>query len=180
MVKGHTMASNDSRNDPSVLQAQIDALRAQLKRHEEDEAATDQELATFDALDYDVFSNRNWDRLRESHAADIIVYWPDGHQTQGLEQHSKDLDAMFVYAPDTKIKVHPLRFGRNGFTCVTGIMTGTFTESMPVGNGKVIQPTGKAFSPPMCTVGHRENGVMVEEWPFWDNATYLKQLGISA
>lgn len=68
------MASNDSRNDPSVLQAQIDAIRAQLTRYEEDEAATEQELATFDALDYDDFSSRNWDRLHESHAADIMVY----------------------------------------------------------------------------------------------------------
>jgi hypothetical protein len=97
---------------------------------------------------------------------------------EGLEQHIKDLDAMFVYAPDTKISVHPIRFGRAGYTCVTGIMTGTFTEPMPTGEGQFIQPTGKAFSVPMCTVGHWENGVMVEEWLFWDNATYLKQIGI--
>jgi len=165
-------------NDLSTLQAQIEALQARLTQYEEDEVVTNQELATFDTLDFDVFSNRDWARLRESHAPDIIVYWPDGHQTQGLEQHIKDLDAMFVYAPDTKITVHPIRFGHGGYTCVMGIMTGTFTAPMPVGDGKVIQPTGKAFSLPMCTIGHWHNGVMVEEWLFWDNATYLKQIGV--
>jgi hypothetical protein len=115
---------------------------------------------------------------RESHAPDIVVYWPDGHQTRGLEKHIEDLETMFVYAPDTKVKVHPVRFGRDRFTCVTGIMTGTFTEPMPLADGRVIQPTGKSFSVPMCTVGHWENGVMVEEWLFWDNATYMKEIGV--
>jgi hypothetical protein len=171
MTKEHAMENQSANNNTA-------ALWAQLKRYEDDETTTNAELATFDALDYEVFSNRNWDRLRESHATEIIVYWPDGHQTQGLEQHIKDLDMMFVYAPDTKIKVHPLRFGRDGYTCVTGIMTGTFAAPMPVGDGKFIQPTGNTFSLPMCTVGHWKDGIMVEEWLFWDNATYLKQLGI--
>ena len=31
----------------------------------------------------------------------------------------------------------------------------------------------------MCTVGHWKDGVMIEEWLFWDNATYMKQIGIT-
>ena len=83
-----------------------------------------------------------------------------------------------MYAPDTKIKAHPIKFGSNDFTCVTGIMTGTFTKPMPIGDGKFIQPTGKSFSLPMCTVGHWKDGVMIEEWLYWDNATYMKQIGV--
>jgi hypothetical protein len=30
----------------------------------------------------------------------------------------------------------------------------------------------------MCTVGHWKNGVMDEEYLFWDNLTYLKQIGV--
>lgn len=158
--------------------AQIEEMKTSLKQYEDDEVATNKELETFDTLDYDVFSNQDWGRLRDSHAEDIIVYWPDGHQSQGIEKHIEDLKAMFVYAPDTKIKVHPLRFGRGGFTCVTGVMTGTFTEPMPIGDGKFIEPTGKSFSLPMCTVGRWKNGVMVEEWLYWDNSTYMKQIGV--
>ena len=57
-------------------------------------------------------------------------------------------------------------------------MTGTFTQPMPKGDGTFIQPTGKAFKLPMCTIGRWENGVMVEEFLYWDNQTYYKQLGL--
>lgn len=66
-------------------------------------------LATFDTLDYTVFSNRDWTRLHESHAKDVKVHFPDGHTEVGLEQHIKTLDVMFVYAPDTRIKEHPIK-----------------------------------------------------------------------
>jgi predicted ester cyclase len=44
--------------------------------------------------------------------------------------------------------------------------------------GKMIQPTGKKFSLPMATIGHWKNGKMDREWLYWDNATYMQQLGI--
>jgi hypothetical protein len=135
-------------------------------------------LATFDSLDYTVFSNQQWARLHESHAKEIKVNWPDGHATVGIERHIADLRAMFTYAPNTSIKQHPVRFGSGNMTCVIGVMTGTFTASMPVGIGKFIQPTGKSFSLPMCTVGIWKDGVMVEEYLFWDNQSYMNQIGI--
>jgi hypothetical protein len=49
---------------------------------------------------------------------------------------------------------------------------------MPIGNGKFIQPTGKVFNMPMCTVGHWKNGIMIEESLFWDNQTYMNQIGL--
>ena len=85
---------------------------------------------------------------------------------------------MFVYAPDTSIKVHPIKFGSGEYTSVIGSMTGTFTKPMPVGNGKFVQPTGKSFILPMCTVGIWKDGVMIEEYLFWDNQTYMNQIGL--
>jgi len=58
-------------------------------------------------------------------------------------------------------------------------MKGTFTKPMPVHGGKTIASTGKAFDLIMCTVGHRNMGVMDEEYLFWDNATYMRQLGLA-
>ena len=135
-------------------------------------------LATFDDLDFNVFSSQKWDQLPRSHAKDILVHWPDGHTTRGIEKHIEDLKAMFVYAPDTRIKVHPVKFGSGEWTSVIGEMEGTFTKPMPAGGGKTIAPTGKTFKLPMCTVGRWQNGVMVEEYLFWDNQTYMKQLGL--
>ena len=160
------------------MQTKIEDAKKELQKYLDEKGMVKKNLDTFDTLDFVVFSNQEWVRLHESHYQDVIVNWPEGHHTDGIERHIEDLKAMFVYAPDTKIKVHPVKFGSDDFTCVTGLMTGTFTKPMPVGNGKFIQPTGKAFSLPMCTVGHWKNGVMIEEWLFWDNATYMKQIGV--
>ena len=135
-------------------------------------------LATFDELDYVVFTQQQWTRLHESHSKGVVVHWPDGHFTTGIEKHIEDLKAMFVYAPDTRIRVHTVKLGQGELTAVIGVMEGTFTKPMPKGDGTFIQPTGKAFKINMCTVGHWTKGVMDEEYLFWDNLTYLKQLGI--
>lgn len=159
-------------------QAEVTKLRNQIKELTAGNELVQQYLAKFDTLDYTVFSNQQWVRLHESHAADIIVHWPDGHFTKGIEKHIEDLKAMFVYAPNTNIKQHPIRFGSKEFTCVVGVMTGTFSKPMPIGGGKFIEPTGKSFSLPMCTVGIWKDGVMTEEYLFWDNQTYMNQLGL--
>ena len=172
-VPAYAAEQNDGDYSPE-MQVMID----QLKKFTDDKSAVDKNLKTFDTLDYDVFSNQDWVRLHESHAQDVIVNWPDGHHTDGIKKHIEDLKAMFVYAPDTQIKVHPIKFGSGEFTAVTGIMTGTFTQPMPIGDGKFIQPTGKKFSLPMCTIGHWKDGVMIEEWLYWDNQTYMKQIGL--
>ena len=160
------------------MQGKITMMEKELKKYTDEEKSIADNLKTFDTLDYVVFSGQQWVRLHESHSKDVIVNWPDGHQTKGIERHIADLKAMFVYAPDTMIKVHPVKFGSGEYTCVTGFMTGTFSKPMPLGGGKSISPTGKKFSIIMCTVGHWKNGVMIEEWLFWDNATYMKQIGL--
>lgn len=152
---------------------------SEVKAMKTERAAIEKNLATFDTLDYTVFSNQEWTRLHESHSKDIKVHWPDGHTTEGIDVHIEDLKAMFVYAPDTRIKEHPIRFGSGKYTAVTGVFEGTFTKPMPLGNGKFIQPTGKAFKMPMATIGIWENGIMTAEHLFWDNQTYMKQIGLA-
>lgn len=167
-------------NNPnqSASQAEIDSQKKQLNDLLAEKELTGQYIVKFDTLDFIVFSNQEWSRFHESHDENIKVYWPDGHFTVGLAKHIEDMKAMFVYAPDTKITEHPIRFGSGKFTAVTGFMEGTFTKPMPAGNGKFIQPTQKSFKVPMVTIGVWENGVMVEEHLFWDNQTYMNQLGV--
>ena len=146
--------------------------------HEKQSAAVERHLKTFDTLDFDVFSTQKWERLNESHAKDIVVTWPDGHETKGIDTHIDDLKALFVFAPDITIKTHPIRFGSGSFTGVTGVMTGTFTKPMPIGEGKFIQPTGKRFALPMATIGHWKGKTMDHEWLFWDNKDFMAQIGV--
>ena len=175
-----TSCSGNGSGNSKEMQAKIDSMQNVLKAMSGGGPDLVKNLATFDTLDFVIFSGQQWVRFHESHADDIIVNWPDGHHTNGLPKHIEDMKAMFVYAPDTRIKVHPIRFGdgTGEWTCVTGVMEGTFTKPMPLGNGKFIQPTGKSFKIPMCTVGHWKNGLMVEESLFWDNQTYMNQMGL--
>ncbi|PSK95035.1 ester cyclase [Taibaiella chishuiensis] len=157
---------------------EVTALRQQLKTLTAADARVKQHLDIFDTLDYTVFSNQQWERFHESHAKNIKVYWPDGHMTEGLAVHIEDMKKLFVHAPDTRIKIHPIKFGSGDFTAVTGVFEGTFTQPMPIGEGKFIQPTGKAFKMPMATIGIWKDGVMIEEHLFWDNQTYANQVGL--
>ena len=146
--------------------------------HEKQAPGVEKNLKVFDTLDFDVFSNQKWDRLKESHAPDIVVTWPDAHEAKGLEKHIDDLKALFVFAPDIKIKVHPIRFGSGTWTAVSGVMTGTFTKPMPMPDGKTIAPTGKRFALSMFTVGHWKGSTMDHEWLFWDNQDFMNQIGL--
>ena len=154
-------------------------MQMKIEEVQQERATIAKNLKTFDELDFVVFSNQEWTRLHESHSKDVKVHWPDGHMTTGIEKHIEDLKAMFVYAPDTNIAVHPVKIGSGEWTSVIGVMTGTFSKPMPVGDGKFVQPTGKKFTITMCTVGHWKDGVMDEEYLFWDNLTFMKQIGLA-
>lgn len=169
---------NQTENASGYSKQQVDSLKNIALQLVASNDTIASHLRTFDTLDYEVFSNQQWHRFKESHAKNIKVYWPDGHVTEGLDVHLEDMKKLFVHAPDTRIKEHPIKFGSGNYTAVTGVFEGTFTKPMPIGNGKFIQPTGMAFKMPMATVGIWENGVMIEEHLFWDNQTYATQIGL--
>jgi hypothetical protein len=138
-------------------------------------------LANFDDLDFRVYTNQQWQDLHKSHSKDVVVHWPDGHQTKGIEKHIEDLKFMFSFAPDNRIREHPVRFGTADaeWTAVIGRMEGTFTRPMVLPGGKTIQPTGKSYSLPMATIGHwNKRGIMFEEYLFWDNQEFMKEIGL--
>lgn len=157
----------------------VTAALAELAARQADDARIAQNLATFDTLDFEVFSGQQWDRLHESHAQDIKVHWPDGRVTEGVDVHIDDLKAFFTFAPDTRIETHPIRIGQGEWTGVVGVIEGTFSEPMQIGEGQFIEPTGKPYKLTMATIGHwTEDGVMDEEFLFWDNHAFYQQIGL--
>lgn len=63
------------------------------------------------------------------------------------------------------------------YAAVTGVMSGTFTQPMKLADGTIISPTYKSFQVDMATFGYWDNGVMTQEWLFWDNQAQMKQIG---
>lgn len=159
--------------------AELEELKQKLAEIEKTKQTEQANLANFGDLDFNVYSGQKWDQLGKSHAQDITVHWPDGRTTKGIEAHIEDLKGMFVFAPDTRIKEHPIKIASGEWTAVTGYIEGTFSQPMPIGEGKTIPPTGKTFKLSMVTIGHWRNGVMDEEWLMWDNQAFMKQIGLT-
>lgn len=169
----NTQAQEKNANNKAALKAELAKIAAANE-------VISQNLAKFDTLDFVVFTKQEWERVHESHAEDILVHWPDGSTTTGIDRHIKDLSDMFVYAPDTRIEEHPIKIASGNMTAVLGVIQGTFTKPMPIGDGKFIDPTGKAYKMNMVTIGlWNEEGVMYEEYLFWDNLSFMKQLGLA-
>jgi ketosteroid isomerase-like protein len=136
-------------------------------------------LARFDKLDFEAFSKQNWELFNQIHSSDVLVVFPNGRETRGIDQHTKDISAMFAYAPDTRVTSHPIKFGSGQWTVSTGILEGTFTQPIPFPDGGTISPTGKSFKVTMTTIAKWNDGRISEEHLFWDNTEIMKQMGLN-
>ena len=84
------LGCSGQRGPSPQMVAKIDSMKAELAKYTGDKATMENYLAKFDTLDFVVFSNQQWVRLHESHSADVVVTWPDGHKTNGLERHIQE------------------------------------------------------------------------------------------
>jgi len=161
-----------------VAASAVVAVGGRVDANDDDDTAAAR-LEKFDELDFEAFSKQNWDLFRDTHTDDVVVVWPDGHETKGLEKHIGDLKYMFSYAPDTKITAHPVKVASGAWTAVVGEMTGTFSRPMVLPDGTVIQPTGKKFKLQMATFAHWNGDKFDKEILFWDNLAFMKQIGLA-
>ncbi len=136
-------------------------------------------LKRFDQLDFDAYSQQKDMKLfREIHCPDVKVVFPDGRTTDGIDQHVSDINGLFNGTPDSRITAHPIAFGSGEWTATTGILEATFSEPIKLPDGTSIPPTGNKVKIPMATIAKWRNGCIAEEHLFWDNAEYMKQLGL--
>ena len=164
---------------PNALQGKIDSLQKELDVFKAEKAQTEKRLAAFDVLDFDTYTHQKWTEFGATHTEDVKVFYPDGSISVGLTPgHIDKMKPQFAFAPDTEIKEHPIKLGSGDWTAVVGVMEGTFTKPIDLGGGKSIAPTGKKFKLSMTTIGHWKGDKMFEEYLFWDNELFNKQIGI--
>lgn len=138
-------------------------------------------LKRFDQLDFEAYSLRkDMDLFKKLHCPGVKVVFPDGRITTGIDAHVDDINnILFNGTPDSRITSHPISFGSGEWTAATGVIEATFTEPMKLPDGTSIPPTGKAVKMSMVTIAKWTNGCIAEEHLFWDNAEYMKQLGLA-
>lgn len=125
--------TNCGTNESKKQKEEVESLKAELSSIIKANEIITKNIKTFDELDFVIYSNQDWTRLHESHSHDVLVHYPDGHTTKGIEEHIEELKPMFVFAPDTRIEEHPIKFGSGNLTAVIGELKGAFSEPMPIG-----------------------------------------------
>lgn len=136
-------------------------------------------LRAHERFDYDVFNGQKWEKLGETHAAGVVVVWPDGRTTTGLHPHIQDLKSLFLPMPDLRVSGQPVRFGSHDWTLVITELSGSFTREMPLPRGRTAQPTGRPLKLQMAVVSHWKDGKIDRKLLFYDQQSWLRQLGLA-
>ncbi len=167
-------------NKVDELQSKVDELQKELDTFKAEKETVAKNLALFDELDLVAFNNRDMKRIEEIHTPNIKVYNTNNTLTEGFDpKHKGELDFLFTTFSDFDIYDHTIGFGAGDWTAGVSRSRGTFNTPMKLPNGKVIQPTGKLFDVRIATLAKWKDGRIVEEWLFWDNEDWMRQIGVN-
>jgi hypothetical protein len=130
----------------------------------------------------DSFNAHDWDKFEELHDPACVVYWPglEDTPTHGVHDHRGEAAAFCAAFPDARVHNRPYQilFGDSDFSCFVTRFTGTFTQPWKLPGGTVIPPTGGSFDVLYSTAAKWKDGRIVEEYLFWDSATFRSQVGL--
>jgi len=131
----------------------------------------------------EAWNGRDWDAFDALHDPECVVHWPgrEADPTHGGPDHRAESIAFCAAFPDNRVHNEPydILFGEGDFTCFVTRFTGTFTAPLEQPDGTVIEPTGKSFDVLFSTTAKWREGRIVEEFLFWDNGTFLGQIGLA-
>jgi len=167
-----------SATDTAKLQARIDELQAQVDAHKAERAATAKHLEIFDELDLIAFNKRDMTRIKQIHSDNVKVYNPDGTITKGMSpHHAEELQFLFDTF-DFVVTDHIVGFGYGDWTAGISISEGKWVKPITMPDGTVLQPTGKKVRIKIATIARWKNNRIAEEYLFWDNADWNRQVGL--
>ena len=131
----------------------------------------------------DAWNARDWDTFDGYHdGSAVVVHWPgqQDNPTHGGHDHRAESQRFCAAFPDNRVHNQPydILFGEGDYTCSVTRFTGTFTAPLELADGSAIQPTGKAFDVLYSTTACWKDGKIVEEFLFYDNGTFLEQIGL--
>ena len=178
VVLATTLAGCSNATNTAELQAKIAELQAKVDVQEAERATTAKNLQTFDELDLVAFNNRDMALIKKIHAEDVKVYNPDGTITEPMAPHAEELQFLFDTF-DFTVAEHIVGFGHGEWTAGISISEGNWVKPITLPDGAVLQPTGKPVSLKIATIARWKNGRIAEEYLFWDNADWNRQIGLS-
>ena len=178
ILVGCTSPGGDSslKSQLSTLQTENARLQQKIAAVEAERANTAKNLARFDELDLVAFNNRDMELIKQIHADDVKVYNPDGTITEPMDPHAEELQFLFDTF-DFRVTDHIVGFGYGDWTAGISISEGKWVKPLKMPDGTVLQPTGKKVKIKIATIARWENGRIAEEYLFWDNLDWFRQIG---
>jgi ketosteroid isomerase-like protein len=141
--------------------------------------SAEQNLQLMKTLD-DAWNAQDWETFNKRHAEDTDVYWPGQKDpTHGRTNHRLESIAFFK-AVENHLENDPykVQFGQGEWTCPVARWRGKMVGPMKMPDGRVVPATGKAFDLEFCTVARWKDGEIVEEKLFYDQISFLRQIGV--
>jgi|SRR5689334_17408150 steroid delta-isomerase-like uncharacterized protein len=126
-------------------------------------------------IHYEGVNSGDMDTAGSVFAADCENVSPYG-TTRGIEALRQMGEAFRAAAPDSRLEARST-WESGGTVIVEGVYTGTHTGPL-AGPGGVVPPTGRAFTLPYVDIFQARDGKFVSHRIYWDNATFLAQLGL--
>lgn len=142
--------------------------------------SVEENLRLMKTLD-DAWNSQDWETFNKRHADNVEVFWPGQPEpTKGIHAHHLEHVEFFKTFPDNHVAKNPYKilFGHGDYTCSVADFTGTMKGPMMGPDGKLIPPTNKKFKVEFCTVAHWKDGKIVEEKLFYDQISFMKQIGL--
>lgn len=128
----------------------------------------------------DAWNSQNWEVFRTRHSADTAVYWPgQPDPTRGRDAHQAESEAFFK-SIENQLENNPYKvmFASGDWTCTVANWSGRMIGPWKGLDGKVHQATNKRFKLEFCTIARWKDGEIVEEKLFYDQVSFLRQIGV--
>lgn len=129
----------------------------------------------------DAFNARDFAAVEAVHHPQMIAHITGSPEPiYGREGHAEAMGQMLSIFPDIHVYSDPyeIQFGSGDWITVITRVTGTFTGEMPLPEGNVIPPTGKAFDLTFGQTTRWAGDLLIEISAFWDAHLQAQQLGL--
>jgi ketosteroid isomerase-like protein len=129
----------------------------------------------------DAFNARDFAAVDAVHHPDMVAFITGlAEPVYGREAHSAAMQQFLRSFPDMHVETpYPIQFGSGDWITVVTHARGTFTGEMPLPDGNVMPPTGKAFDVEFGQTSRWDGDQLIWISAFWDSALQAKQLGLA-
>jgi steroid delta-isomerase-like uncharacterized protein len=127
-------------------------------------------------LHYSSFNERDYSRASQIYSPDVVTVEPGSGRMEGIDAFLAHTSAFTTGFPDARLEV--LTVVDDGRRVVTeGLFIGTNTGPMATPQGE-LPPTGRPLRLPYCDVWESEAGRITKHTVYYDQMTFLAQLGL--